>query len=316
MSIAGITPCLFLVSPENRMASRTSRKRSRSKRSTKRKATSHINVHSMKDIAKLMRMVHNNTFVLAVVTAGWCGHCKHYKEGVWNPMTKMLGRKMPMAEVNETVYRKTPLGAANVSGYPTVILLKKGVPHTEIKDAKNVPMMNKLVMSTPEEIEKELPSSNIQSMSATNEEMPETEAEAEAETEQETETEPVPNFKSEEERSAQSAEIVRNSQANVSIPEASAEGNTIASPPNASDDLIRNTGEMLTPQPNATMVENVSSNTASNMNVNMAAKPKVGGSLYASLLKAAAPAVILTGAVAMSRRYRKHHAKTRRARRV
>ena len=296
------------------MASRTSRKRSRSKRSTKRKATSHINVHNMKDIAKLMRMVHNNTFVLAVVTAGWCGHCKHYKEGVWNPMTKMLGRKMPMAEVNETVYRKTPLGAANVSGYPTVILLKKGVPHTEIKDAKNVPMMNKLVMSTPEEVEKELPSSNIQSMSATNEEMPE--AEAEAETEQEVEEEPVPNFKSEEERSAQSAEIVRNSQANVSIPEASAEGNTIASPPNASDDLIRNTGEMLTPQPNATMVENVSSNTASNMNVNMAEKPKVGGSLYASLLKAAAPAVILTGVAAMSRRHRRNHAKTRRARRV
>ena len=299
------------------MASRTSRKRSGSKRHTKKqKHVSNINVRSMKDIAKLTRMFHNNTFVLAIVTAGWCGHCKHYKENVWNPMTKMLGRKMPMAEVNETVYQKTPLGAANVSGYPTVILLKKGVPHTEIKDAKNVPMMNKLVMSTPEEVEKDLPASNIQptdtNMDITKEVVPDTE-ETEQEQEQE---EPVPNFKSDEERSAQSAEIVRNSQANVSIPEASAEGNTIASPPNASDDLLRGTGEMSSSEPNATMVEDVLSNTGSNMNVNMAEKPKVGGSLYASLLKAAAPAVILTGAVALTRRHRKNHSKTRRARRV
>ena len=116
------------------------------------------------------------------------------------------------------------------------------------------------------------------------------------------------SFSNQNERSEQSAEIVRNSQSAVSIPESTNEGNTITGPPNASDDLIRNAGETLTPGANATMVGNVS-----NAELN-AEKPKIGGSLYASLLKAAAPAVILTGVATMSKRRRGR--KTHRRRRV
>jgi len=210
-----------------------------------------------------------------------------------------------MAEINETMYKKTPVGTATINGYPTVILLKKGTPHTEIQDAKNVTMMNKLVSSTPEEVERDLPSPNIQPMNTVTENVEEPVQELSVQEQEE----PVPSLASEVNRSEQSAEIVRNSEAGVTIPmvEESQE-NTIGTPPNASDDLIRNTGEMLTPGPNATMVENISSNTGSNNE-----RPKMGGGLYASLLKAAAPAVILTGAVAMTKRRRR---KTRSKRRV
>lgn len=259
----------------------------------------------MKDVKKLMGMVSKNKFVIVLVYADWCGHCRTYKQNVWNPMKKIMSRKMPMAEINETMYKKTPVGSATINGYPTVILLKKGTPHTEISDAKNIPMMNKLVSSTPEEVEKDLPSPNIQTMNNTENMDMNTQAEEPVE---EAIEEPVPSLASEVNRSEQSAEIVRNSEADVSIPDIeSSQENTIGTPPNASDDLIRNTGEMLTPGPNATMVENVLSNANQNRN------PKMGGGLYASLLRAAAPAVILTGAVALTKRRRR---KTRSKRRV
>jgi hypothetical protein len=254
----------------------------------------------MRDVRKFMQMMRRQSTWLVLVYADWCGHCRTYKENVWNPMKTIMSRKMPMAEINETMYKKTPVGTATINGYPTVILLKKGTPHTEIQDAKNVTMMNKLVSSTPEEVERDFPSPNIQPMNTVTENVEEPVQEQE---------EPVPSLASEVNRSEQSAEIVRNSEAGVTIPmvEESQE-NTIGTPPNASDDLIRNTGEMLTPGPNATMVENISSNTGSNNE-----RPKMGGGLYASLLKAAAPAVILTGAVAMTKRRRR---KTRSKRRV
>jgi hypothetical protein len=234
-------------------------------------------------------------------------------------MKAMHGRKMPMAQINETMYRKTPVGTATINGYPTVLMLKKGTPHTEIKDPKNVEMMNKLVTTEPEEVVKEMPAPDAGLDAGL---VAEAEAEAEPVAEQEETAinmNATPNitdrnnddssFSNQNERSEQSAEIVRNSQSAVSIPESTNEGNTITGPPNASDDLIRNAGETLTPGANATMVGNVS-----NAGLN-AEKPKIGGSLYASLLKAAAPAAILTGAVVMSRtRHRKN--KTHRRRRV
>ena len=242
-------------------------------------------------------MVSKNKFVIVLVYADWCGHCRTYKQSVWNPMKTMMSRKMPMAEINETMYKKTPVGSATINGYPTVILLKKGTPHTEISDAKNVLMMNKLVSATPDEVDKDLPSPNIQNMNNTENVYMNTQAEEE----------PIPSLASEVNRSEQSAEIVQNSESGVAIPETeSSQENTIGTPPNASDDLIRNTGEMLTPGPNPTMVEDVSSNPNQNKN------PKMGGGLYASLLRAAAPAVILTGAVALTKRRRR---KTRSKRR-
>lgn len=297
------------------MASSVSRKRSKrsTKRSKKGKAV-HIDVRSMKDVRKFMHMMKRQSIWLVLVYADWCGHCTHYKNDHWNRMKAMHGRKIPMAQINETMYRKTPVGSATINGYPTVLMLKKGTPHTEIKDPKNVEMMNKLVTTEPEEVEAEMPA-------VPDAVVPETEPAVEPVAEQEetvTNMNATPNaternnddssFSNQNERSEQSAEIVRNSQSAVSIPESTNEGNTITGPPNASDDLIRNAGETLTPGANATMVGNVS-----NAGLN-AEKPKIGGSLYASLLKAAAPAVILTGVATMSKRRRGR--KTHRRRRV
>lgn len=95
----------------------------------KSKAANNVDVTSAAHIPKLVDLLKKNKVVIVLVWADYCGHCHTYKDQVWNKLLKNQGRKAGLASIHYDQLENTPPEIPKkVPGYPTVLLMKDGVP--------------------------------------------------------------------------------------------------------------------------------------------------------------------------------------------
>jgi thiol-disulfide isomerase/thioredoxin len=122
-----------------------------------------VDVRDSSNVQQLLDVIKNNKVTLVLVYADWCGHCKTFKEDVWSKLKELPNRKLPLAEVNADVLAETPLAAAKIDGYPSVVPIGNDLVMVRLQDeagnetnalpnARNMEMMTHLVASDPEEV--------------------------------------------------------------------------------------------------------------------------------------------------------------------
>ncbi len=62
--------------------------------------------------------------MLVLVYADWCGHCTHFKEGIWNKQNLSKIHGANTASVHYNMVENTSMKNANIEGYPTVFEVK------------------------------------------------------------------------------------------------------------------------------------------------------------------------------------------------
>jgi thiol-disulfide isomerase/thioredoxin len=119
-----------------------------------------IDVRSTTDMGKLTDLIKNNKIVLVLVYADWCGHCQTFKKDVWQPLSGMPNRKVPLAAVNESVLAESPVASAKIDGYPSVLMMgqdmkpavfegESGEPTNAMPNTRNLEAMRTIVGSDP-----------------------------------------------------------------------------------------------------------------------------------------------------------------------
>ncbi len=123
-----------------------------------------LDVRTSGDIGKLVKLLKGNKVTLVLVYADWCGHCKTYKDDVWNKLQSLPNRRVPMAALNETQLKASPLASAPINGFPTVTLVGNdmkpatfsdeatGEPTPNIPNSRNLSDMQTLVSSNPDQV--------------------------------------------------------------------------------------------------------------------------------------------------------------------
>jgi len=81
-----------------------------------------IDVTTEGHIGKLKELFAKHPVVLVFVYADWCGHCTTFKP-TWEEYKKTPNRKVPIARVNETVLKQTPVADAKLDGFPSLALM-------------------------------------------------------------------------------------------------------------------------------------------------------------------------------------------------
>lgn len=81
-----------------------------------------IDVTTEDHIGKLKELFAKHPVVLVFVYADWCGHCTTFKP-TWEEYKKTPNRKVPIARVNETVLKQTPVADAKLDGFPSLALM-------------------------------------------------------------------------------------------------------------------------------------------------------------------------------------------------
>jgi thiol-disulfide isomerase/thioredoxin len=239
-----------------------------------------IDVRKLEDVAKLVEHIKNNVVTLLLVYADWCGHCKTFKKDVWDKLASLKGRKVNIAQLNESQLANSPFSGLKIDGYPTVSLIGKDMKPATLRDptsgestnalpnTRDMTAMTQLVKANP----KQVMADNAMSL---EEEKPQS-ARPTAE-----------SAKALEKAGNEALDNMNNGRSNIPK-DATA---TVPNPPNVEDDVVAT----MTPP---TMNEN---NTP-----NKSKAPAVGGSLYASLLEAtrqiAVPVVLATAAATLTRR--------------
>jgi thiol-disulfide isomerase/thioredoxin len=100
-----------------------------SKAAMKKGANNNVDVTSTEHIPKLVDLLKKNKVVIVLIWADYCGHCHTYKDQVWNKLQKNQGRKAGLASIHYDQLENTPPEIPKkVPGYPTVLLMKDGVP--------------------------------------------------------------------------------------------------------------------------------------------------------------------------------------------
>ena len=104
----------------SKTASKTNK---RSTRKSSSSAKSFMNVTSLGQMNGLKGLLKNNTVILVLVYADWCGHCQRFKPD-WKSLGKMPSRNVPMVSIRDDVFPKSPLQSMmSVDGYPTVAVV-------------------------------------------------------------------------------------------------------------------------------------------------------------------------------------------------
>jgi len=89
-------------------------------------------------MSKLEKMMKKMTVVLVLVYADWCPHCHTYKKEVWSKVKavhkKHKSKNVGVVALNEKVLKDSPMSAAKINGYPSLLLLGKDGKLAEFKD--------------------------------------------------------------------------------------------------------------------------------------------------------------------------------------
>jgi hypothetical protein len=261
------------------MISGSPRKTAKSKSKSKAKKHDTMDARTVADVAKLVEGIKNNVVTLLLIYADWCGHCGTFKKDIWKKLEATKGRKLPMAQINESVLQhlKAEIPGLKIDGYPTVSLIGKDMKAAEMNDpatgeatnalpnTRDMASMTKLVTADPNQVVAD------NSMGS-----------ASPEEENKSATPTAESLVARKEAGKNAINNMNNGTPNVSPDSSTAVNN----PPNVEDDLVESQGSP---------VEESSSERAT-----------VGGSLYAALLaatrQAAVPAVLTAAGVAVSRR--------------
>lgn len=251
-----------------------------------------LDVRGAADVPKLLKLLKNNKIVVVLIYADWCGHCQVYKKEVWEPLSGMANRKVPIAAVNEKALQQTPFANAKIDGYPSVTVAgqdgslaefqsETGEPTNALPNSRNMNDMEKLVTADPEVV-----LNNVAASGPTPPPLEENVAEEE-------EPRSVQPTMAAEEQLNNAGEEAVNNLANASLPPANVNANAslskvVSNPPDPEDDLATEAAPLdslgLTVQPSGPAAA--------------ASGAQAGGSLYYALLQAAreaAPAAILAG---------------------
>jgi hypothetical protein len=96
----------------------------RSTRSRKSTARRSLDVRSLADIPMFEKLMKKGPKMLVLVYADWCGHCTHFKEGIWNKQNLSKIHGANTASVHYNMVENTSMKNANIEGYPTVFEVK------------------------------------------------------------------------------------------------------------------------------------------------------------------------------------------------
>lgn len=251
-----------------------------------------VDVRKPADLKKLLDVIAKHPITVILVHADFCGHCKTYKENVWNKVSAMPEAKNGAASIHYDQLEGTPFADAKIKGYPSVILVgKKKMAEFEDEEAPGE-KTNAMSMEEANDLEKMktlISSAEPSTLTGTLKNMS---------TNVDSPSSP---------RLSAEAESRRNSQ-EMKEGEAESRPQKFSIPDERMD--------VLNSQKKAANTEFTAEQTNETPR---AGKGAVGGSLYSSLLEAArtvAPAVALTAAaVAMKRGYSKSRKSRKNSRR-
>lgn len=267
-----------------------------------------LDVRGAGDVSKLMELLKKNKIVILLIYADWCGHCQTYKKEVWEPLSGMKNRKVPLAAINEAALKKTPFANAKIDGYPTVSVAgqdgrlaefpgEAGEPTNAMPNARDMEAMQTMVTTDPEVVMNNM---GVSGPAAAAEPAPAPAAATLAPPSLEEDEEPrsvQPTQAAEENLNAAGEEAV-NTLATTALPPANNNANAslskaVSDPPDAEDDLVAESD--INPLDSLGFSVQPSGPRAA---VNTGASQE-GGSLYYALIQAArevAPAAALAGA--------------------
>ena len=83
----------------------------------------YVDVRSEKDIPKFESMVKLGP-VFVLVYADWCGHCRRFKQDMWDEVANSPNKAVNTAAVHYNMVDKTSMKNANIEGYPTLFEVK------------------------------------------------------------------------------------------------------------------------------------------------------------------------------------------------
>jgi thiol-disulfide isomerase/thioredoxin len=130
------------------------------KRTTKMgKLSPYVDVRSSKDIPKFESMLKVGP-VFVLVYADWCGHCKRFKENMWDEVANSPNKSMNTAAVHFDMVDKTSMRNTPIEGYPTLFEVK-ATPKANVAKPVETPQ-NK------EELEKLVGANNTGANETTN----------------------------------------------------------------------------------------------------------------------------------------------------
>jgi thiol-disulfide isomerase/thioredoxin len=94
------------------------------KRTTKMgKLTPYVDVRSPKDIPKFESMIKTGP-VFVLVYADWCGHCKTFKQKMWDDVANSPNKSVNTAAVHYNMVEQTSMRNTPIEGYPTLFEVK------------------------------------------------------------------------------------------------------------------------------------------------------------------------------------------------
>ena len=94
------------------------------KRTTKMgKLSPYVDVRSSKDVPQFESMLKVGP-VFVLVYADWCGHCKKFKENVWDDVANSPNKAVNTAAVHYDMVDQTSMRNTPIEGYPTLFEVK------------------------------------------------------------------------------------------------------------------------------------------------------------------------------------------------
>jgi thiol-disulfide isomerase/thioredoxin len=118
----------------------------------------YVDVRSEKEVPQFESMIKTGP-VYVLVYADWCGHCRTFKDKMWDEVANSPNKGMNTAAVHYNMVNKTSLKNTKIEGYPTLFEVK---PTPKSNVAKVVP-----TPKAKEELEK-LVGTNMTSMKKMN----------------------------------------------------------------------------------------------------------------------------------------------------